>query len=477
MDFTPLPENQLNDAIKDAMAEWDLAIEGYQEELSKLDSVGWRFISQITISRSRIVNGLQKLIHKKDFQRLEYYRDETGSPVNWRDVVVEGKSVEDLTFKNLTIRGIVFERCKFGRLKIDTCTIFGLRLKGCSFKTLIIKDAHVKNACQLNEVRIACEFRVNNTIFDSDVTMNNSSIGEVTVLNKCEFNYNFRARNCIFKRDFSMTDCKCVLEVNFNNSVFHGNCNYHRTTFMRTTYLLYCLFSIPPQFFNSTLNSLTFLTGSKFRRCDRNDDAEAFRTLRAHFSTVKDHEQESKFFALQQRAHRKSTIYTAKYIWLAILMFLHLIDNEYYTYYQKQFLNLAPKDWKNKSIFMLKNFGSLTVLISYLYDEISEYGENVSRAAAWIIVLFSFCYAGYALSNGVSTNTLSNNFFSKLDPSVGYLIQNIYNPLSAFSEKAIFFATNKMSFIIYMIQSVMELIFTGLLLLAVRRKFTKGSSD
>lgn len=459
------------------MSEWDSAVNSYQEQISQLYIVGWKLLSQITTHRARIVSELQKLIHKKDFHRLEFYRDESGAPIQWRDITISNKTVEGLTWKNLTVRGLIFTECRFGAFKIDSCTIFGLRLRECSFEKLTIKDSQIKNSCHLSGLRIAGEFRISDTVFDCDFTLRGSRVGAVTVFNKCEFKSHLGARDCIFEHDFNMMDCVCSLEANFANAVFQRYCRCHRTSFARATYFYYCKFSVPPQFFNAKLNDLTFLTGAEFKRDNRKEDVEAFRTLRSHFSSIKDHEQESRFFALHQRAHRKSSIYIAKFLWLALLMLLRQIDTEYFKYYKGQLLNILPSGRKAMLLFISKNIFNLTVFISYLYDEVSEYGDNFSRSAAWIGVLFFYCYIGYSFSNGVATKVSGNNFFTNIDPGLGFLIQNIFNPLSAISDKAIFFATNKTSFFIYLAQCILELVFSALLLLAVRRKFSKGSSD
>ena len=168
-------------------------------------------------------------------------------------------------------------------------------------------------------------------------------------------------------------------------------------------------------------------------------DRNAYRTLKQHMGAIRAQEEEGIFFALEQRAARQATPF-----------------------------------WKSP----------LEKCLSWGYDLVSQYGQDPGRAlTCWLIWNWVF-YAGYsnltdspvALLNPSCIDECKESFLAS-DPPLGLALQAAINPLALLGDKTLFLVpvAHPWVFASVALQTVGSISIFTLLLLAIRRRFHKGS--
>src|SRR5205814_2076658 len=178
------------------------------------------------------------------------------------------------------------------------------------------------------------------------------------------------------------------------------------------------------QFHGTSLHHDTSFAGATFRAYKHEGDWRAYRTLKQKMADVRAQEEESFFFAQEQRARRKfkSHLYplASDYLTLGgIKNFLSRTSGSLSTFHQDT--AVAPS--------------ALNTAISVLYDYGSSYGQNIARPFLWWalqLVAFTYIYRLNAdLLNTTTPWLLSVSEIVKPILLASTLsIQNSLNPLS-----------------------------------------------
>ncbi|BBI98546.1 hypothetical protein FGKAn22_02390 [Ferrigenium kumadai] len=230
-------------------------------------------------------------------------------------------------------------------------------------------------------------------------------------------------------------DAKC-LGASFGKKVrvhkvdYEGITNFINSKFKGGALFSNCSFALAPDFHGAELHQDTIFQDCSFDSSNSEiANIASFRVLKAHFGKMRDSKHELMFYALEQRAERKSA----------------------------------------------KN-GPIVSTISWLYDEISEYGSSVDRSAKffifWNINFFLFFYLA-VVGSSQKLVTVKNEALDNY-PALMLTLQNIFNPLALFSEKQLASVNSIAIYVASLIQSFGALATLTLMLLAIRGRFRKG---
>ena len=172
-----------------------------------------------------------------------------------------------------------------------------------------------------------------------------------------------------------------------------------------------------------------------FAMADRN----AYRTLKLHMGAMRAQEEDGMFFALEQRAARQ-----------------------------------AASFWNSP----------LEKSLSWGYDLISSYGQGAGRAFLCLLIWNGVFYVGYtyltgspdALLNPACTADCKGSFLAS-NPPLGLALQAAINPLALVGDRTLFLIPAALPWVFASaaLQTVGSLSIFTLLLLAIRRRFHKGS--
>lgn len=168
-------------------------------------------------------------------------------------------------------------------------------------------------------------------------------------------------------------------------------------------------------------------------------DRNAYRTLKQHMGAIRAQEEECIFFALEQRAARQ-----------------------------------AASFWKLP----------IEKCLSWGYDLVSQYGQDPGRALVCWLSWNGVFYAGYsiltdlpvALLNPSCTDECKLSFLASV-PAFGLALQAAINPLAILGDKTLFLVPVAYPWVFasVVLQTVGSISIFTLLLLAIRRRFHKGS--
>ena len=239
-----------------------------------------------------------------------------------------------------------------------------------------------------------------------------------------EFMSNAVFENTEFKKTCSFQDTIFHAVTSFNNSIFHDS-----TSFIGAH------FSKAPKFHETKLHGDTSFRGATFSRTKTDNDYEAYRRLRELMHNMKASLQEGEFFVYEQRTLRNL-----------------------------QFVGARKK-------YRL----SLEASVSWLYDVICRYGQSIGRPLFWLLFI-NVGFAGifyFACDGSIIHDKITE--IGRVPPAIGLTLQNLFNPFGLFG-KALPFGYGA-PWVVYasIIQSLLSLIIIALVLVAVRRRFRKGT--
>lgn len=223
-------------------------------------------------------------------------------------------------------------------------------------------------------------------------------------------------------------------KAEFFRTQFDGVANFRGTEFIEGVLFENCIFLKAPDFHESKLPQDTSFLNCYFDTSTSSMiDMAAFRVLKAHFGKMRDAKHELVFYALEHRAERRNSESD-----IAVLM------------------------------------------LSWLYDEVSEYGASIERAIFifvwWNVDFFLFFFNATATLNNNQLITVKNEVLSSY-PALILMLQNIFNPLALFSEKQLVVVNSVWFYVASLIQSVGSIGILALMFLAIRSRFRKGSSS
>jgi hypothetical protein len=274
---------------------------------------------------------------------------------------------------------------------------------------------------------------------------------------------NIEISDGVIQQEAYLSDLTVVEAFDLSATRFLGCAKCHRTRFLGQTRIAGD-FAIFPEFYGASFSDQTQLIGISFnRRLNRHSgeadqqrrdreqrDRDAIRSLRIEVQKKRWVREEVKFFAEEQRADR-------------MLM-----------------------DLPSKAV----EFG-----ISWFYDVTSEYGASVTRvliAFILVIVLSAILFESLFRIGPVDLPSFLSDYYfgfapgalhvspespAAAVPGVVYALQNTFNPLAIFSEKALVLPRSLWVLVLGLIQSVLSLTLLALLILALRARFQRSGSS
>ncbi len=330
-------------------------------------------------------------------------------------------------FENIICNEINFEGAKFNGYNADfdklTCQL-------ANFESILIND---QSTLSIDNSKIMNRLNFSNISSPCNIYFNGIKLKTVDFSNS-KFKY-FQFYNVEVKGIAHFNEVEFTEDVDFSKNIILSQADFSDATFKKKANFATCIFNTAPLFHETTLHQDTSFEGAQFLRCETDEDYRAYRTLKQHMNDVHATLEESKFFALEQRTRR----------------YLDAQD--------------MRKNW-------------LTVAVSYLYDTISGYGQDLLKPVLWLVCTW-YVFAGvFSLSGMVGvSDKLKGTWFESIFPGFGYSTQNIFNPLSAINFLNIdraFYPYNPWIAFLGWLEALFSVAFITLWLLAVRRRFQKG---
>lgn len=387
-------DDVFNEQKKKSIDNWNLLASEYRQYLTEVTTIDVKSILNIIKKRNSIETTLTSQRNNTSVRggTIDTYLSENGSHVSWLGIHFEKKQILHISLKNFSLKGMVFEKCKFESCYIESCNLTRIIFDNCTFQSLEVKDSNFKDSFLAKECLFENSLKFQKCNFSNEINISGSIIKNNFILKDSEINGHLNMRDTEIK-NFVMDGSEVKSSANFSNSKYQKLCKFHNSAFNGSTLFRYCDFYHTPQFINSKLSDSINFEGAKFRSDFREEDKEAYRSLRNHFSSIKDSTQEGRFFGLQQTAIRKTTPYTLKFIFLwAVHRVAHVFNEQHLAYSQiyKKNLDTAKSKW----IFAVLHTFNLDAAISYLYDLFSKYGQSIPRAGTSVfchLVTFIFC--------------------------------------------------------------------------------------
>lgn len=274
-----------------------------------------------------------------------------------------------------------------------------------------------------------------------------------------------------FRRDAIFSDCVFKKDALFEQTKFKGQVDFAKACFNRV-----------PLFQNAVLPQGTSFDEATFdvanRRASQEDiynEMITLRTLRQIAASYKGQQDESKFFALEQRACRKISL-SPRLVWRKKSLSTPRQGQQGF----KDLLVLDTwRNWKHWS-FRCK---PIEWLISLAYDCISEYGSNPGRAVIWLIAINLVAWLLYQNIFTFGECSIKPDFcltgnvpvFAQQYPAIFFALQNLLNPSAIVSYKALVIVNNLFMAILTIIQFTLTYIILILTALAIRTRFQKGA--
>jgi len=222
-----------------------------------------------------------------------------------------------------------------------------------------------------------------------------------------------------------LISCQIEVDANFQNLTFDGPTSFNYSTF-----------KCAPEFFGTKLFADTSFQNTTFQAFDGEREYASYRWLRhlAHDS-LKSPVDEGKFFACEQRSLANASL--------------------------------------------SQNYFDSSAWISKLYDWISEYGQSTTRPVFWFFGTWVFfCHwfwrADHYL-NAISSASGASMWATNTWPWFGFSLQYLLNPLGIFSKTAQFDSQYPWLIALGTVESLLTTVFAALWLLAIRRRFRKGT--
>lgn len=352
-------------------------------------------------------------------------------------VADNGKSV---TFKNVRFLDTAFfESSKLGRGSLTDATFD--------------KDAVFKGA-RLSAF-VSCLFRghasfegiaietLDNCTFESELSMRKFQSSVFSILKSKFFGLTAFDHGKVigesvfylssFFKEAGFNNTSFIGPTVFDNVVFRSQCHFNSAEFLNSTHFRFCTFNKAPEFYNVELYPNTSLYTSKFSAFHTEADWSAYRQLRhLAIDKMKSPAEEGRFFQYEQRTRA----------------------------------NLDLKQSGNR----------FAGAVSKAYDWASEYSQNIVRPLVLIFVVnIAITLAYFGLSGHIVRVEGEAGLAFAANPEIGFMLQNVFAPFSFLSKQTVYSATCWTTVALGIGQSLLTLALFALWLLALRRRFRKGS--
>jgi len=284
-----------------------------------------------------------------------------------------------------------------------------------------------------------------NTTFSSDAGFSGAIFSRDARFNKVKFNGDAWFRETKFggNAEFSEATFSGAAEfrdgyqsnnyfswASFSCATFDGECTFNNRIFTYTTIFSDCIFNLSPSFHNCELHQDTDFDGAQFEDTRSKSAARNYRTLKLAMEKHRATDEQSAFYALEQKSLRNQT---------------------------------KTPDWVK--------------LTSFLYEVTSNYGQSALKPLVGLaVVIISFWLTFTAI---LDFKYFQHSLVSSAD-ILQFTIQQIVFPFSVWAEKSAdtlnkLFGEEKLFVqLLASIQSILGLTFIALFLLAVRWKFKRG---
>ena len=264
----------------------------------------------------------------------------------------------------------------------------------------------------------AGDLRITESVFHGSASFKSL---KVSVLNLAtvEFKSDALFTGSVISNDCAISGTRFLQWCDFSDCEFSGPILFSLNTFMQV-----------PRFYKVTMYPDVSFHGPQFKCFKSIEDANAYAELRKLVPS-----QDGEFFAYEQRARANAML-------------------------------------KQKWGF------SLTALVSKAYDYASGYGQSIVRPALGLlgtIILAWLIFSKTSLSNYIHASEGRAHWTQDMDAAFGLVLQNVFNPVAFWGKEPPF--VSDLASVVYLsiVQTVLSLGFITLLLLAIRRKFRKGS--
>jgi len=365
----------------------------------------------------------------------------------------------DVAFADDTLPSISFQACQFHKKVTFTHVTFA--------NDLAISASHFHRSTEFSGCIFSDRVNADDVQFRSSVDFSRSKFSENLYMRKAEFRQEARFAYCLFSRNSYFHDTQFHSQADFSFarffSVWFNNALFKEaTSFSGAQFRPWA-----PQFHNAQLHHDTSFAGAIFDAYEHEQDWRAYRTLKQKMSEVRAQEEESFFFAAEQRARRRFRphYYPA---W-----------SDYFT--RNGFRLAGSRLWDalttlNPHTAVARS--SFNTVVSFFYDYVSNYGQNIARPFLWWLLQY-FTFAGIYLghANQIASSASWINSSLAREPLLASVLslQNSLNPLALFSREPLVTVTSLPMFLVAVTQAIASIVFLALALLAIRRRFHKGS--
>jgi hypothetical protein len=287
-----------------------------------------------------------------------------------------------------------------------------------------------------------------------DVSFHNARFESETKFEQINFNGSTDFSEAIFVQGANFSKSTFHSDSNFTNSTFHKKTSFSGASFNYVDFSsahfydeLDCSnirfnaktcfsntrFTKPLWLHEAIMHQDTSFHNATFSSFKTEEDWRAYRTLKLIMGSFRATEEEGRFFAYEQRTR----------------------------------CNLLRQ----------KNRFSITGNLSWVYDLMSDYGENIAKPLVGLAII-NACFVGfYYIIGGIALTNATNSWLSQIHPAIGLGIQSMLNPLGLFSKSTYLTVMNPWVALFSIIQSILSLSAAALLLLAIRRRFHKGNGQ
>ena len=274
-----------------------------------------------------------------------------------------------------------------------------------------------------------------NTIFFRDV-----SFKEVTFTSKADFiDTSFNEQTDFYNTKFKGPanfqynvkkdeQSKFFKNISFNKAEFFGKANFSNRSFSATTSFRNVIFHMAPEFHNCSLHQDIDFYKTEFNDIKSEHSARAYRTLKLATEKNRAHDDQARFYALEQQAIRNQ--------------------------------NDTPQ-WVK--------------IFSWLYEITSNYGQNALRPLIALFLTFLLFFVTY-----VALSCDFNNENVPFGQLFGFTVEQSVRPFAVWIHsnlpqiKGLFGGSPTKIQLIATLQSLLSIIFIALFILAVRWRFKRG---
>ena len=308
--------------------------------------------------------------------------------------------------------------------EVQNCTFFS----NCEFSgSTFHADSEIANTRFKKEVNFQeSEFNtliIKESSFSGSVTFEKSSFKSLTV------------NSITFEQMCSWGNIKCDGWSNFQSNQFKGQAFFSRSSFTYGPIFTGSSFEFCPVFHDTELPQSSEFRGVVYKNINDLNAPPSYRTLKHAMNKISDKRQEALFHKLELRSIRKQ-----------------------------------------------KNTPASEKFFSWIYDKVSEYGQNYFKPLGWMFLCNSIAFLLYLIMIPRNVMMNSNTFFSESLHALKIIIINIVAPFKLWfgREKLILsqvfgvdhhWSYNLILASITSLQTIISLTLVTLFLLALRRSF------